>query len=74
LKEDALYYRYKSAADLALRSVPSKKEARLKTAIEYYKNFIKNAQKEDLKKEAKDLYDKLEASLAEINNKEVVKQ
>ncbi len=74
LKEDALFYRYKSAADLALNSVRSKKEERLNTAIEYYKNFMQKAKKEDLKKDAEKLYQKLTTALQEMQTEQVVKK
>ncbi len=76
LKEDALFYRYKAAADLALNSVESKKEERLKNAMAYYKNFIEKSKKEDLKKEAEAVYKKLEKALKvkQENTDEMVKK
>jgi len=55
-KEDALFYRFKAAADLALNSVESKKEKRLQTAKEYYQNFMEKSQNPKYKKEAEKLY------------------
>jgi len=59
LKEQALFYRFKAAGDLALNSVESKKEARLNTAIQYYQNFIRKAKDQKLKEEAEKMYLKL---------------
>lgn len=42
LKEDAFYYRFKAANDLAMNSVLSKKEQRLENAIAAYDKFKKN--------------------------------
>jgi len=63
LKEDALFYRFKSAADLALKSVESKKEERLKKAIAYYRNFMEKSKKTELKKEADEVYQTLKNEL-----------
>ncbi|MCL6295967.1 outer membrane protein assembly factor BamD [Jejuia spongiicola] len=41
LREDALFYRFDSAYKLGINSVEYKKEARLKTAKEYYEAFKK---------------------------------
>ncbi len=66
LKEDALFYRFKSASDLALKSVLSKKEDRLQKAIAYYKNFMAKSQQADLKDKATVIYKNLEKELALI--------
>jgi len=58
-KEDALFYRFKSAGDLALKSVESKKQKRLQTAKEYYQNFIEKSQNAKYKKEADKLYERI---------------
>ncbi len=63
LKEKALFYRFKAAADLALQSVESKKEARLNTAIQYYHNFVDKSKDEDLKAKAKKIFEKLQKAL-----------
>jgi len=65
-KEDALYYRYISASELALKSVESKKEKRLQKAIEYYHNFIAKSKNQDYKKDAEKLYKKLQISLEKL--------
>jgi outer membrane protein assembly factor BamD len=41
LKEDALFYKYDSAFNLAINSVPSKMEERLNSAKLAYSNLIK---------------------------------
>jgi outer membrane protein assembly factor BamD len=40
-KEDALYYKFKAGHDLAIKSVFSKKEKRLKDALKYHRKFKK---------------------------------
>jgi len=72
LKEDALFYRFKAAADLALNSVLSKKEERLKKALAYYQNFVEKSKKEKLKKEADKLAEKLKKELAGMTSKNQV--
>ena len=66
MKEKALFYRFKATADLALKSVESKKEERLKTAIGYYQNFVQKSKDEDLKAKAKKVFDKLQKTLNEL--------
>ncbi len=66
LKEKALYYRFKAAADLALQSVESKKEARLNTATGYYRNFIQKSIDENLKTKAGKTFEKLQKALNNI--------
>ena len=66
LKENALFYRFKAAGDMALRSVESKKEARLNKAIGYYQNFVIKSKDENLKSKAKKLYKKLQKVLNEM--------
>ncbi len=75
-KEDALFYRYKAAADLALNSVESKKEERLKKAMAYYQNFKEKSTNEAYKKEAESLYEALQKALTEKQeaNKQMVKK
>ncbi len=65
-KPEALYYRFKAASDLAINSVESKKEERLKKAIEYFKNFKKKYSDSPYFKDAEKIYLKLEK---ELNNK-----
>ncbi|HFX18033.1 MAG TPA: outer membrane protein assembly factor BamD [Flavobacteriales bacterium] len=67
LKEDALFYRFKAAADLALNSVESKKKERLETAMTYYKNFIQKSKNEPLKKEAEKVYQELEKASKQMD-------
>ena len=67
LKEEALFYRFNAAANLALKSVESKKEERLKTAIGYYQNFVQKSKKEDLKAKAKKIFEKLQKTLQDMH-------
>lgn len=64
LREKALYYRFDSAYQLAMKSVEYKKEQRLNTAITYYNNFKKtNPESEFIKdadKKVEDLKEQLE--------------
>ena len=71
LKEKALFYRFKAAGDLALNSVESKKAERLRTAIQYYQNFVQKSKDDELKTKAKKLYDKLQKALEEKQANEV---
>jgi len=70
-KEDALYYRFKAAADLAIKSIERKKENRLKTAIEYYNSFVVYAKNEKYKKDAEKVYTQLQKELSSYNNDEL---
>jgi outer membrane protein assembly factor BamD len=70
-KPDALFYRFKAAADLALNSVESKKEERLKKAIEYYKNFTQKYSQSPYQKEAEKLYKQLKKQLKNKASNEV---
>jgi len=67
-KEDALFYRFKAAADLALKSVESKKAERLQKAEEYYQNFNEFAKNPKYQQEADKLHQRV---TAEINNAQV---
>jgi len=58
-KEDALFYRFKAAGDLAINSVESKKEKRLQTAKEYYQNFIEKNKNPKYKEQADKLYERI---------------
>ncbi len=70
-KEKALYYRFKSASELALNSVESKKQKRLKTAIDYYLNFINKYPNSSYKKDMEKHYKKLQKGLTNKENKAV---
>ena len=71
-KEDALFYRFKAAADLALNSVENKKEERIRKAKEYYQNFIEKSTQSQYRKEAEKLYKKLEAAAKEKSGENIV--
>ncbi len=70
-KPEALFYRYKASADLAINSVESKKEDRLMKAIGYFKNFEKTYKDSPFYKEAQKIYEKLEAELKNKASNEV---
>lgn len=55
LKEDALYYRFKSYHDLVLVSTDRKKEDRIKDAISAYNKLIRNFPKSKYLKESDEL-------------------
>jgi len=59
-KEDALFYKFKSAYKLAINSVEYKKEKRLKAAAKAQKRYIKYYPEAKYSKEAKDLLKKIE--------------
>ncbi len=61
--EETLYYRYEAASELAINSVLSKKEDRIKQAMGFYQNFIKKYPQTKFLKEAKKTYDKLQKEL-----------
>ena len=67
-KADALFYRFKAAADLALNSVESKKQKRLQQAIDYYKNFINKYSNSSYKKEADKIFEKLKKEVKSKKN------
>ena len=58
-KEDALYYRFLAAAQLALNSVESKKAERTKTALHYYEIFKNRFPQSKYLKTAENFYKKL---------------
>jgi outer membrane protein assembly factor BamD len=62
-KEDALFYKSKAAHDLALKSVVSKKEARIKSALQAIDRLERNFKDTKYKKEAEKLRDDLENEL-----------
>lgn len=59
LKEEAMFFKLKSAYELGMNSVLSKKEARIKEAIKIYLRFNKTYPASEYAKEAKKLFDKL---------------
>ncbi|MEE9349547.1 MAG: outer membrane protein assembly factor BamD [Flavobacteriaceae bacterium] len=62
-KEDALFYKFKSTYQLAIKSVNYKKEQRLKDAISAHKRFNKYYPKSSFKKEADNLVEKITKNL-----------
>jgi outer membrane protein assembly factor BamD len=59
-KEDALFYKSKAAHDLAIQSVTSKKEVRIKTAIQAINRLERNFKNTKYKKEIDKLREDLE--------------
>lgn len=65
-REKALYYRLDSSYQLALNSVPSKMEERLKQAKTAYGNLLKQFPNSEYKKEADDMLAKIETDLKQF--------
>lgn len=59
LKEEAMFYKFRSAYELGINSVLSKKEKRIKEAIKIYQRFKKAYPTSEYAEEAKKLFDKL---------------
>lgn len=72
-KEDALYYKFKSAATLAKKSVIYKKEKRLKEAVKAHKRFVKYYPESKFRKDADNLVEKITEEL-EITESLNIKQ
>jgi len=66
--QETLFYRYEAASKLAINSVISKKEDRIKQAMGFYQNFIKKYPKTVYLKDAKKTYDKLQKELQNMQN------
>ncbi|MDP5200526.1 outer membrane protein assembly factor BamD [Flavobacterium sp. DG2-3] len=62
-KEDALFYKYDSAYQLAINSVPSKMEERLKVAQTAYANLIKFKSDTKYKEKAEEMNARVETDL-----------
>ena len=58
-KEEAMFYKFKSAYELGINSIYYKKEARIKDAIKFYTRYKKAFPNSEYLKEADDLYNKL---------------
>ena len=58
-KEEALFYKFKSSYELGVKSISSKKQERIESAISLYKRFSKIYPSSKNKKEADKLYNKL---------------
>lgn len=65
-KEDALYYKFDSAYQLAINSVYSKMEERLHTAIRYYNALISFNEKTKYKNQAEKMLARLENELKQF--------
>lgn len=59
LKEEAMFYKFKSAYQLGINSVISKQEVRVKEAIKIYNRYKKAYPESKYLKEAEDMYNKL---------------
>ncbi|MFT3795955.1 outer membrane protein assembly factor BamD [Flavobacterium sp.] len=66
-KEEALYYKYDSAYNLAINSVPSKMEERLNNAKIAYNNLVKFNGETKYKKTADDMLVKIDQNLQQYN-------
>lgn len=69
LREDALYYRFDSAYQLALKSVEYKKEERLEIAKKYYMSFKKNYANSQYLEKATDKLNDIEQELENYSTK-----
>ncbi|MEN8805555.1 MAG: outer membrane protein assembly factor BamD [Wenyingzhuangia sp.] len=58
-KEQALFYKFKSAYELGMNSIYNKKQERIKNALKVYSRYKKLFPNSDFIKEADDLYQKL---------------
>jgi outer membrane protein assembly factor BamD len=63
LKEDALFYKYDSAYQLAINSIPAKMEERLNIAKVAYNNLLKYKSDTKYKKQADEMYARVETDL-----------
>ena len=62
-REEALYYKFDSAYQLAVKSVEYKKQERLETAKQYYNNFKKAYANSEFKEEADEKFNDIEQQL-----------
>ena len=67
-KEDALFYKFKSAYKLAINSVEYKKAKRLENAVKAQKRYVKYCPKGKYSKEANDLLEKLVKEIETTNS------
>jgi len=67
--EDAMYYRFDSAYQLALNSVEWKKEERIKNAITYYNSFKTRYKESSYIEDADRMKEELNELLKEFNTK-----
>ena len=68
-REDAMFYRLESAHQLAVNSVESKKEARLNTALGYFKSFKKAYAESKHSEAAEKMNQELQTELEKVNTK-----
>ncbi|SDS53944.1 Beta-barrel assembly machine subunit BamD [Formosa sp. Hel1_31_208] len=68
-REQAMFYRLDSAYKLGINSVKSKKEARLNTAINYYKSFKKFYPNSEFIEEADRMNEEMTSTPEQINTK-----
>ena len=62
-----MFYKFKASHDLAMKSVFSKKEARLKSAVKAYERFNRNYPESEYMKESNKLLDKINDQLADYS-------
>jgi len=72
-KEDALFYKFKAANDLSLKSVLYKKEKRIENAISYYNRFNKLYPESKYTNQSIDLVDKLNKELEKVKSLNIKK-
>jgi outer membrane protein assembly factor BamD len=63
LREDALYYKFKSAYELGMNSIVQKKEERIKDALKFYERLQRNYPESDYHKESTGLIEDLNNEL-----------
>ena len=66
-REEALFYKFKASHDLAMKSVFSKKEARLKSALKAYEKFNRNYPESEYKKESNKLLENVNDKLSDFS-------
>ncbi len=72
LKEEALYFKFKAANDLAVKSILEKKEGRIKNAISIHDKFMKSFPESKRTKEVVSLHENLTKELKQT--KELIEQ
>jgi len=66
-REEAMFYKFKASHDLAMKSVFSKKEARLKSALKAYERFNRNYPESEYMKESNKLLEKINDQLIDYS-------
>ena len=66
-REEAMFYKFKASNDLAVKSVFSKKEARLKSAIKAYERLKRNYPESEYMKESDKMLEKINDQLSDYS-------